>query len=154
MKTTSKFGSLALLAALIGGGRVHAQDFSIDFGLAGGGGGSSFGGDFELSATIGQPEAGDMIAGDFAIIAGFWNIVTTFETPGAPSLSVSLAGDSIIISWPDNGSAGFVLEETPALADSSRPWMPVDALPEVSDGVKTVHLRLAPGNHFYRLHKP
>jgi hypothetical protein len=36
----------------------------------------SAGGDFELSGTIGQPDAGGMAGGDFAITGGFW-----FEIP-------------------------------------------------------------------------
>ena len=144
-----------IVAWLFVAGALPAQDFSIDwFGLAGGGG-SSFGGDVELSATIGQPEAGEMMGGDFAIIGGFWSIVTLEETPGQPPLlSVSLAEGSVIISWPESGSEGFGLEETGALANPSNPWTPINATPEVSNGTKTVRLPLAPGNHFYRLHKP
>src|SRR6185436_19071535 len=71
MTTKPKMSNwLAALAVVIGGG-VQAQDFSIDwFGLAGGGG-SSLGGDVQLSATIGQPAIGEISGGDFNIIAGF-----------------------------------------------------------------------------------
>jgi hypothetical protein len=153
MKTRFKFGWLTLLATALCG-MLQAQDFSLDwFGLAGGGG-SSFSGELELSATIGQPEAGEMTGGDFAIIGGFWSIVTAVEAPGQPSLSVSLAEGTVIISWPESESRDFGLEEAGVLADPSSPWIPVNAIPEVSNGTKTVRLPLAPGNHFYRLHKP
>ena len=44
--------------------------------IDGGGVMSSIGGDFELSATIGQPDAGAMQGGAFILTGGFW-----FEEP-------------------------------------------------------------------------
>ena len=47
------------------------------------GGGEMFstGGDFELSGTIGQPDAGDpMTGGDFELTGGFWAIGSTSST--------------------------------------------------------------------------
>src|SRR5216684_2553844 len=95
-------------------GPLAAQDFGIDWFATAGGGGDSSGGDFELTATIGQPDPGDLLGGDFAITGGFWSILATIQTAGALSLSVSLAEGSVTISWPDPGSAGFFLEETAA----------------------------------------
>ena len=155
MKTRSKWVWLPFLAAAIGAIGTRAQDFSIDwFGLAGGGGGSSLGGDFELSATIGQPEAGQMLAGDFALVGGFWSIIGVEETPGLPRLNIRLAADAIILSWPEAGTDRFTLEQWGALGDAASSWFPLDAIPDVSNGTRTVRLRLAPGNHFYRLHQP
>jgi len=136
-------------------GTLSAQDFMVDWFAVAGGGGPSSGGDFELSATIGQPEAGEMDGGGFALLGGFWSIAGLIETPGAPSLSVSLAGGSIVISWPENGSAGFVLEETAALANPSgnTTWTRSDVTPTASNGVKSARLPLGSGKHFYRLHK-
>ncbi len=134
-------------------GLLTAQDFGIDWFATAGGGGDSSGGDFELIATIGQPDAGDLLGGDFTITGGFWSIVTVVVTQTAPSLSVSLVQGSVIVSWPDSGSAGFVLEETAALANPST-WTPVNATVQTSDGTDSVQLPLGAGNRFYRLHKP
>ena len=134
-------------------GPLNAQDFGIDWFATAGGGGDSSGGDFELTATIGQPDPGDLLGGDFAITGGFWSILTTIQTAGSLSLSVSLAQGSLIISWPDSGSAGFFLEETAALADPST-WTPVNATVQTSGGTDSVQLPLGAGNRFYRLHKP
>lgn len=125
---------------------LGAQDFTLDWHSVAGGGGESRGGDFDLISTIGEPHAGEMLGGDFTIM-GVWGTVTSVET----SLSVSLAEGFVIISWPESGSEDFELEETGALA---APWATVNATPQVSNGTKTVRLPLAPGNHFYRLHKP
>jgi hypothetical protein len=144
----------ALLAAwMLFAGPLYAQDFGIDWFATAGGGGDSSGGDFELTATIGQPDTGDPLGGDFAITGGFWSILTTIQTAGALSLSVSLAQGSVIISWPDSGSAGFFLEQTTALANPST-WTPVNAIVQTSGGTDSVQLPLGAGNRFYRLHKP
>ncbi len=144
----------ALLAAwLLSAGPLNAQDFGIDWFATAGGGGDSSGGDFELTATIGQPDPGDLLGGDFAITGGFWSILTVVATPGGPSLSVSLAQGNLIISWPDSGSAGFFPEATDALADPST-WSPVTATIQTSNGVNSISLPLGAGNRFYRLRKP
>ena len=52
---------------------VVADDFDIDWWTIDGGGVLlSSGGDFELSGTVGQPDAGAMTGGDFTITGGFW----------------------------------------------------------------------------------
>ena len=150
MKTELKFERAVLLAAVIGWS-AGAQDFGIDWFALAGGGGSSQGPDFELTATVGQPEAGEIASGDFAIVGGFWGIVTVEETPGQPALSVSFDGATVMISWPESGSEEFTLQETAALGTS---WVPVSENPQASNGIKTVRVPLAPGNHFYRLQKP
>jgi len=134
---------------------LNAQDFTLDWYAVAAGGGESSGGDFELSATIGQPDAGDMLGGDFAILGGFWSIATVVDTPPALSLNVSLAEGSAVISWPENGSGGFALEATDALANPSgnTSWTTVNVTPQASNGRKSVRLPLASGNRFYRLHK-
>lgn len=45
-----------------------------------GGGGISAGGDYSLSGTIGQPEAGAMSGGDYELLGGLW--------PGGPLCTV------------------------------------------------------------------
>jgi hypothetical protein len=52
---------------------VAAQtNFAIDWWSVDGGGGGGGGGAYELWGTIGQPDAGSLSGGDFAIEAGFW----------------------------------------------------------------------------------
>ncbi len=55
---------------------AFAQDFAIDWYTIDGGGGFSAGGDFELEGTIGQPDAGALTGGDFALTGGFWAVTT------------------------------------------------------------------------------
>ena len=134
--------------------RIAAQQYAIDWSTIDGGGGASSGGDFALSGTIGQHDAGgDLLGGDFAITGGFWSIATTVETPGAPSLTLSLAASTLTVAWPSNGSAGFVLEETGALANPSATWNAVNITPQSTNGTNSVSLPLVAGTRFYRLYK-
>ncbi|MEM1330376.1 MAG: GC-type dockerin domain-anchored protein [Planctomycetota bacterium] len=75
-----------LVAALSGSlvaGAANAQ-FSIDWYTIDGGGGTSSGGGFVLSGTIGQPDAGaPMTGGTFELIGGFW----AFETGAVSACS-------------------------------------------------------------------
>jgi hypothetical protein len=52
--------------------------FTID----GGGVMFSTGGDFELSGTIGQPDAGELSGGDFTLNGGFWYPVSALDCNG------------------------------------------------------------------------
>ena len=50
-----------------------AQEFDLSwYSIDGGGAMRSIGGAFELSGTIGQPDAGTMSAGSFELVGGFW----------------------------------------------------------------------------------
>jgi hypothetical protein len=71
----NRFMRLALASSvLVGAASVTADDFSIDWWTVDGGGEMwTTGGDFELSGTVGQPDAGfAMTGGDFDLTGGFW----------------------------------------------------------------------------------
>ena len=69
-------GALAALTVLSVGTGL-AEDFDISrWTIDGGGAMRSTGGDFELSGTIGQPDARTMSGDGFDLTGGFW-----FETP-------------------------------------------------------------------------
>jgi hypothetical protein len=67
----NKTHHVALLAAAAIAPCAQAQ-FSIDWYTIDGGGGSSAGGPFSLTGTIGQPEAGASAGGTFECGGGFW----------------------------------------------------------------------------------
>ncbi len=68
--TLTSIVALALFATAT----ATAQDFDLFWHTVDGGGEMwTVGGDFELSGTIGQPDAGaTMTGGDFALTGGFW----------------------------------------------------------------------------------
>ena len=54
-------------------GTAIADDFDLDwYTIDGGGEMLSTGGTYELSGTIGQPDAGEMLGGTYALTGGFW----------------------------------------------------------------------------------
>lgn len=134
-----------LLAPLLG----HAQPFAIDWHTIDGGGGTSANGQFAVSGTIGQPDAGTLAGGQYALQGGFWSIVVAVQTPGAPHLTVRRAGGNVEISWPAV-APGFVLEETTSLSGTIS-WLGAGPTPTVIEGQNVVTLSIVAGQHFFRL---
>src|SRR3954471_24193275 len=90
---------------------ARAQNYSIDWFTIDGGGGTSSGGAYTVSGTIGQPDAGKMSGGAYSIDGGFWGIIAAVQTPGSPLLRIFLtATNTVIVAWP-TASAGFNLEQ-------------------------------------------
>src|SRR5688572_22677455 len=80
-----------LVALLLSAVCVQAQNFAIDWFTIDGGGGTSTGGAFAVSGTIGQPDASaqPLTGGNFSLMGGFWSL-SAVQTPGAPRLTVTL----------------------------------------------------------------
>ncbi|MBC8094301.1 MAG: hypothetical protein H7Y43_00685, partial [Akkermansiaceae bacterium] len=74
MKIKNLFAfSLGILLAWVA--TADAQPFAIDWHTIDGGGGTSTGGVYSVSGTIGQPDAGRMSGGNYSIDGGFWGII-------------------------------------------------------------------------------
>ena len=126
-----------------------AQTYDLSWFSIDGGGGTSSGGSYSVSGTIGQPDAGVLSGGNYTIAGGFWSAVAATPSGStSPQMSVSLSGQNIIISWP-SPSAGFTLEKSASLNPAT--WAAVQQT--VNDNGTTVSITLtAPaGNMFYRL---
>lgn len=94
---------------------VQAQPYSIDWYKVAGGGGTSTGGVYSVSGTIGQPDAGGpLTGGNYSVTGGFWALYAV-QMPGAPLLTISYAGNQAIISWPLSVT-GFTLQTNNNLA--------------------------------------
>jgi hypothetical protein len=112
----------ALIASLLWttSTETPAQPFEITSSTIDGGGGTSTGGVYAVSGTIGQPDAGTTLTnGQYSVTGGFWALPQAVQTPGAPLLSIVAAGPGQAqISWePD--TPGFVLQETLSLAPTN-----------------------------------
>jgi len=130
---------------------LHAQ-YALEWFTIDGGGGTSTGGVYSLTGTIGQPDAGPaMTGGNFSLTGGFWSLVSVVQTPGAPLLSILRTNGSVRVLWPWP-SAGWNLQQNTDLNTAT--W---DAPPEgiANDGTnKWITINPPTGNRFYRLFKP
>lgn len=144
-----------LLSLLAGVAAAHAQ-LAVPWHTMDGGGGTSTGGVFRVSGTIGQPDAGpSMSGGGFSVAGGFWSMVIAVQMPGAPPLSVfRTATNTVVVSWPLAGAEGWVLEATNALPNLPVAWPQIPPLYQ-TNGPNLQFIEPAPvGKKFYRLHKP
>jgi hypothetical protein len=140
---------LLLLCSLSG---LHAQTYSIDWFTIDGGGGTSTGGVYSVSGTIGQPDAGHLAGGNFTLDGGFWGIIAAVQLPGSPLLRVVLTPtNTVVVAWPAP-SSGFSLQENPIL--NAGAWTTVTNPLTVVGSENQVIVSPPTGNRFYRLKYP
>src|ERR1051325_7340389 len=162
MKTNSSIrtwkgmrGTVVILAVFLSAlavSNASAQSYSIDWFTVDGGGGTSTGGVYSVSGTIGQPDAGVMSGGNFSITGGFWSLLSVVQTPGAPTLAIFLTGtNTAVVYWP-SPSTGFNLQQNTNLTGTN--WLtPAET---VNDNGNTRYIIVAPpkASRFYRLAHP
>lgn len=123
--------------------------YSINWRTLDGGGGTSTGGVYAVSGTIGQPDASQqpMIGGNYSLQGGFWALYAV-QTPGAPTLSIVPAGpEQALLSWSPATETNWILQENLNLATTN--W--VDS---PSGWTNPVVVPATLPTKFYRLHKP
>ena len=130
---------------------ASAQQYSIDWHKVAGGGGTSTNGQYALSGTIGQPDAGSMSGGNYTLQGGFWGVVAAVQTPGAPLLTITRSGANVIVSWP-SPSTGFNLQQNGNVANPNG-WSSYGGTINEGGTVKSITVNPLIGNVFYRLKK-
>ena len=122
--------------------------YSIDWFKVAGGGGTSTNGQYSLSGTIGQPDAGGPLTnGVYSLTSGFWALPTLVQAPGAPTLYITNAALGSAMIWWTPTTPGFTLQFTDSLSPTN--W--VNA-PSGTNNPATVPATLPA--RFYRLSKP
>lgn len=138
-----------LLLLLLGAVAGNAQNYTIDWFTVDGGGGTSTGGVYAVSGTIGQPDAGNMSGGNYTLTGGFWGILAAIQTPGSPLLRVQLTStNTVLVAWP-SPSTGFSLQQNTALGTLN--WLGVTNKPTVVGSENQVIISPPAGNNFFRL---
>lgn len=135
------------------GGGYELRWFTIDAG-----GGTSTGGPYSLSGTIGQPDAGAlMTGGTYSLVGGFWGVVAAIQTPGAPLLTATRDASSgtVTVSWPVT-EENWVLEQTGTLHSSPAAiqWLAAPNSYQTNAGRITLTLPAPAGNQYFRLRRP
>ena|ERR1019366_446990 len=139
---------LLLLFSLLVSSLGFAQSYSIDWYKVSSGGGTSTGGVFSVSGTIGQHDGGGpMTGGSYSLAGGFWSLYAV-AMPGAPLLTITLTTtNTAMVSWP-SPSTGWSLQQNSDLSPAN--WVTGPA--PVNNGViKYIIVNPPSGNRFYRL---
>ena len=128
------------------------QQYSIDWYKVAGGGGTSTGGVYSVSGTIGQPDAGGpMTGGNYSLTGGFWSLISIVQTPGAPILTIQWINSTTVkISWP-SPSTGFVLQQNNDLSTAN--WANYSGTVNDDGTTKSVTISPPSGTLFFRLKK-
>jgi hypothetical protein len=147
MKTTN-----ALCFLLICGFWLElAAQYSIDWHKVSGGGGASSGGQYAVSGTVGQHDAGGpLTGGGYSIEGGFWSLLAVVETPGMPTLLITrTAPGTVVISWP-SPSTGFGLQQNSDLGNPNG-WLDFGGTINDNGTTKSVTVNALTGDLFFRL---
>lgn len=126
-----------------------AAQYSIPWHTIDGGGGTSTGGVFTVSGTIGQPDArGPLTNGQFSVTGGFWAMPTLVQTPDAPTLHITNAAPGwATIWWTPPSGTNWILQESPSLTTDTWTHSP-------SGWTNPVTVPATWPSKFYRLFKP
>jgi hypothetical protein len=133
---------------------AQAQNPSINWWTVDGGGGTSTGGVFAVTSTLGQPDAGRMTGGRFVLDGGFWGLVAASQgEEGAPPLSVSFTTGAVTIRW-HLPAEGWVLDQASTLTNATIPWSQVP-VNQYQTNTQHVFITVDPpsGSAFYRLRR-
>ena len=137
-----------LLAPFVGQG----QTFTATPSVIGAGGGTSAGGAFSLTGTIGQSAVSASNGGAFSLESGFWSAFVVIQVEGAPRLSAVLSGGVITLSWPENPS-GYQLESSASLSPGSADWSPMTQTPQLDGETLLISVPSTQGMTFFRLRR-
>ena len=148
----NKINGLLLGFALLLPVTVRAQSYSIDWHTIDGGGGTSTGGAYSVSGTIGQHDAGGpMTGGSFSLTGGFWALYAV-QTPSAPVLSIKLTTTNTAQVYWRSPSTGFNLQVNTNLATTN--WVTPAETVQDNGSIKFILVNPPAGNRAYRLKNP
>jgi hypothetical protein len=137
-----------VLAAL----SAKAQSYSVDWYKVAGGGGTSTGGTYTVSGTIGQPDAsGAMSGGNYSVTGGYWALVNVVQTPGAPTLNIGHSGNVVTVYW--QNVSGWNLVQNGNLTTPIASWS-ASSSPTLTGGTNYLSVTNPSGNVFFRLKNP
>ena len=139
---------LFLLFGLLVPALSQAQSYSIDWYKVSGGGGTSTNGQYAVTGTIGQPDAGGaMTGGNYSLTGGFWSLISVAQTPGAPALLISHSGVTVTIYW--QNVSGWTLQQNNNLTVPAN-WSASGGV-TTANGTNSITIPSPTGNLFFRL---
>jgi hypothetical protein len=125
--------------------------YSINWYKVAGGGGTSTGGIYTVSGTIGQHDAGGpLTGGNYSLTGGFWAIISVVQMPGAPPLLIIRSGNTVTVFW--QNVSGWSLQQNSNLAVPAG-WSASGGVTN-TNGTNYLNLTAPAGNLFFRLAQP
>jgi hypothetical protein len=83
--------------------------------------------------------------------SGIWTAQATIQTTTAPRLAISYSGNSVIVSWPNNGSYNLQQNSNLAAPDG---WTTSGYPISTGNGTNSISVTPSPGTLFFRLTQP
>jgi hypothetical protein len=147
-----RFSFLFAVAAILSFNiSARAQSYTIDWYKIAGGGGTSTGGTYQVSGTIGQPDASAaMTGGNYSLTGGFWALISVVQTAGAPTLYISHSGNTVTVYW--QNVTGWSLHQNNNLT-APVAW-PLNSSWTTTNGTNYLNVVNPTGNLFYKLQTP
>ena len=148
-----RFSFLFAVVAILGAFSIsaRAQSYTIDWYKIAGGGGTSTGGTYQVSGTIGQPDAsGAMTGGNYSLTGGFWALISVVQSAGAPTLYISHSGNTVTVYW--QNVTGWSLHQNNNLT-SPVAWS-LNSSWSTTNGTNYLNVVNPTGNLFYKLQNP
>jgi hypothetical protein len=125
--------------------------YSINWFKVSGGGGTSAGGTYQVSGTIGQQDAGGpMTGGSYSVTGGYWALISVAQTSGAPSLYIRYSGSTVTIYW--QAVPGWSLQQNNSLTVPLG-WQNSSGV-TTANGTNYLNIPNPTGNQFFRLANP
>ena len=131
----------------------QAQTYTIDWYKIAGGGGTSSGGVYAVSSTIGQPDAHLALTGSsYSVTGGFWSLISVVQSAGVPNLIIIPASpNSVQVRWPNTGA--YTLQQSSGLNNPGG-WTTSGFTITTANGTNSVTITPPVGNLFFRLSHP
>ncbi len=146
IKTFLALGIVILLPALL------SAQYAIDWYTMDSGGGTSAGGGYELSGTIGQPDVGRSTGGDYELVAGFWAFAIVIQSEDGPQLKIRYLSPNVALIYWEAGDEPAVLQRSADLTDEHG-WEDDPGTPVWEDGEYRMEVTPLDSIRFYRLRK-
>jgi hypothetical protein len=142
------FKSLLAVLAFAACSAQAQTNFTVDWFTIDGGGGTSTGGTYTVSGTIGQADAGAMSGGQYSVTGGYWAMIAAVQTPGLPNLSIRhVAPSSVVVSWASTPACTLVTNASLSTTN----WVAYGGSVNTSGGTNSVTITPPKGNLFFRL---
>jgi hypothetical protein len=145
--TIANWCRVGAIAIALLGCHTQAQPYALREFVISSGGVNSTNALFNIKGTFGQPYATQLLQNQrYTLSGGFWSTIMVVPTPNSPELTITLVGDTIVLSW-SILSLGFVVQ----VSDDLSNWHLLPGQPSPSGSTFAVFERILPGQRFYRL---